>query len=257
MRPLTIIIPTYNEADNLKELLPLVEWADELLIVDSFSTDETIPIAESYGARILQRSYQNSANQKNWTIPQAQHEWIFLIDADERPSIALIQEIKAILAEPVNREMPMAYWVARQNIFMGKLIRFSGWQNDAVIRFFHRDHCRYEEKAVHAEIITTAKVAKLKHQLIHYTYKSMSHFLAKMERYAYWSAKDHLTKTPRITFFHLHIKPAFRFFKHYILKQGFRDGKVGYIVSKVMAWGVFLRYTFMREMLESKKQKNQ
>ena len=82
----------------------------------------------------------------------------------------------------------------------------------------------------------------------------MSHFLAKMERYAYWSAKDHLLKTSRITFFHLHIKPAFRFFKHYVLKQGFRDGKVGYIISRVMAWGVFLRYVLMREMIKAEQE---
>jgi glycosyltransferase involved in cell wall biosynthesis len=245
MQKLTVIIPTYNEAENLKELLPLVSWADELLVVDSFSEDDSVEIANAFGAKVLERKYENSANQKNWTIPQAKNEWILLIDADERPTEALIKEVKAILATKPEEE---AFWIGRDNYFMNKQIRFSGWQGDAVIRLFKRDHCRYEEKAVHAEIITNGKVGRLTGRLKHYTYKSMQQFLRKMERYAVWSAKDYAQKTKKITFYHLNIKPAFRFFKHYILKQGFRDGKVGFIVCKVLAWGVFLRYVMMQEM---------
>lgn len=245
MQALTVIIPTFNEADNLRELLPLVDWAEELLVVDSFSTDKTVEIAKAHGAKVLERAYENSANQKNWTIPQAKHEWILLIDADERPTAALIAEVKAILQSPKEE---VAYWIRRDVFFMGKRIRFSGWQRDAVIRLFKRDDCRYEEKAVHAEIISQGKVGKLKGHFEHYTYKSMQHFLAKMERYAVWSAKDYAPKTPRINFYHLRIKPAFRFFKHYILKQGFRDGQAGYIICKILAWGVFLRYVMMQEM---------
>lgn len=245
MQALTIIIPTFNEADNLRELLPLVDWADELLIVDSFSTDATVELAKAHGAKVLERTYENSANQKNWTIPQAKHEWILLIDADERPTAALLAEVKAILAKS---DEQVAYWIGRDNFFMGKKIHFSGWQGDAVIRLFKRDACRYEEKAVHAEILTKGKVGQLNGRLEHYTYKSMQQFLDKMERYAYWSARDYALKTKKINFYHLYIKPAFRFFKHYILKQGFRDGKVGYIVCKVLAWGVFLRYVMLQEM---------
>ena len=248
MQAVTILIPTYNEAENLRQLLPLVTWADEVLVVDSYSTDDTVEVAKSMGAKVIQREYGNSANQKNWAIPQATHEWIFLIDADERPTPKLIEELKQVLSQPQNIETPVAYWIGRNNFFLGKHIRFSGWQNDAVIRLFKRDDCRYEEKEVHAEVITKGKVAKLKGRFEHYTYKDMAHFLAKMERYAYWSAKDHLTKTKRITWFHLYLKPGFRFFKHYILKQGFRDGKEGLIVCKVLAWGVFLRYVLMIEI---------
>ncbi len=247
MKKLSIIVPTFNEADNLKELLPLLLWADELIVVDSFSTDNSVEIANQFGARVIQREYINSASQKNWAIPQASNEWIFLVDADERPSAELLSEIKKILEQPEKPGDPVAYWIGRDNYFLGKQIRFSGWQNDAVIRLFKRDNCKYAEKEVHSEIIAEGTVGKLKERLLHYTYKNMSHFLAKMERYAKWSAADYDAKTGNITWFHLYLKPAFRFFKHYILKQGFRDGKVGLIVCKVLAWGVFLRYVYLLE----------
>ena len=250
MKKFSIIVPTFNEADNLKELLPLLLWADELIVVDSFSTDNSVEIANQFGARVIQREYLNSASQKNWAIPQASNEWIFLVDADERPSAELLSEIKKILEQPEKPGDPVAYWIGRDNFFLGKQIRFSGWQNDAVIRLFKRDNCKYAEKEVHSEIIAEGTVGKLKERLLHYTYKNMSHFLAKMERYAKWSAGDYDAKTGKIGWFHLYLKPAFRFFKHYILKQGFRDGKEGIIISKVMAWSVFLRYV---NLLEKRK----
>jgi len=246
MRQLTVIIPTYNEEMHIGPLLKSVQWADELIVVDSFSTDRTVEIAQTMGAKILQREYIHSANQKNWTIPQATHEWILLIDADERPSPELIQEIKDFLAS--GQEEYAAFWIGRKNHFMGQHVRYSGWQNDAVIRLFKRDVCRYEDKHVHAEIITQGKVGQLQGKLVHYTHRSIEHFLTKMQRYAHWSAKDYYSKTPKVTLYHLALKPFFRFIKHYILQGGILDGRVGFIVSSIMAWGVFLRYTKIKEM---------
>jgi len=249
--PITVIIPCYNEAQNMRELLESVKWADEIMVVDSFSTDDTVEIAREYTDRVLQRKYINSAHQKNWAIPQATHKWILLVDADERVSSELRTEIEEILE---NEPEEAAFWIGRKNYFMGKLVRYSGWQNDAVIRLFRRDVCQYEEKSVHAEIITTGKIGRLKHRLIHNTYKNIDHFLAKMNRYAQLSALDYVEKTPCVTLYHLCLKPAFRFFKHYILKLGFLDGKVGFIISTIMAWGVFLRYVNIRELRMMKKE---
>ncbi len=243
--PITVIIPCYNETQNMRDLLKSVKWADEIMVVDSFSTDDTVTIAREYTDVILQRKYINSANQKNWAIPQATHEWILLVDADERVPPELKAEIMEVLS---NEPEEAAFWIGRENYFMGKLVRYSGWQNDAVIRLFRRDACRYEEKAVHAEIITTGNIGRLKHRLIHNTYRDMAHFMDKMNRYARLSALDYAPKTPRVTLYHLWLKPAFRFFKHYILKLGFLDGKVGLTISKIMAWGVYQRYVNIREM---------
>lgn len=239
MNQLTVIITCYNEAHNMRDLLESVKWADEIMVVDSYSTDETLEIAREYTDFILQREYTTPANQKNWAIPQANHEWILLLDADERVTPALREEVLQVVE---SQPKEVAFWIGRENYFMRKRVRYSGWQNDAVIRLFRRDDCRYDNKAVHEEIETTGKVGRLQAKLIHNTYKDMAHFLEKMRRYARLSALDYSEKTSRVTLYHLWIKPAFRFFKHYILKLGFLDGKVGFIISVIMAWGVFLRY---------------
>ncbi len=234
----TVIITTYNESLNIRAILENVKWAEEIMIVDSFSTDDTLDIAREYTDFIVQHEYINAAAQKNWAIPQATHDWVLIMDADERLPAELQAEIQQTLEAPDKS----AYRLRLHNYFMGKRVRYSGWQNDTVVRLFKRDECRYEEKYVHADMITQGEIGELQHPYLHYTYRDMAHFLAKMERYARWSAIDYAPKTPRVTLYHLWVKPAFRFFKHYFLKLGFLDGKVGFVISKIMAWGVFLRY---------------
>lgn len=254
MRSISVIITTFNEEHNIKGVLESVRWADEILIVDSFSTDQTLEWARNYPVKILQRSYQGPADQKNWAIPQAAHEWILLLDADERVTLDLQQEILKILGQ---KDIPFdAFWIGRQNYFMGKKVRFSGWQGDAVIRLFRRDLCRYNDQQVHEEIISEGiRTGRLKNKMEHYTFKDTGHFLDKMRRYALWSAQDHAQKTPRVTFFHLYFKPLFRFLKHFVWQGGFLDGQIGFIISRIMAWGVFLRYLYLLEQHKGKKSK--
>lgn len=245
---LTVIIPVFNEEDNLKELLPMLTWADEVMIIDSFSTDNTLNIAESYNVKILQHEYNGPAFQKNWAIPQARNKWVLIFDADERPTDKMISEIREILKNPFYN----AYWIKRKNFFMGKEVYYSGWQNDKVIRLFKRDLCRYKETKVHEEIETEGKVGMLKEPMLHYTFKNLEHFKDKVERYARWSAEDYDKKTGKITFYHLYLKPAFRFIKHYFIKFGFLDGKVGLKISRLMASGVQKRYKYLKEMRNHK-----
>ncbi len=242
---LSILITTYNEADNIVACLQSVAWAEECWVVDSYSSDATVALATAQGATVVQRAYKGPADQKNWAIPQLSNEWVLVLDADERCSETLQKEIRSIIA----RNPPFdAFWIPRENFFMGQKIRYSGWQNDRVIRLIRRDVCRYNDKQVHEEIeITGIRVSTLSTPLQHFTFKNTSHFLEKQQRYALWSAKDHTAKTPRVGYFHLWIKPFFRFFKHFILKKGFLDGKVGFVISALMAWGVFLRYVHLLE----------
>lgn len=247
MQKLSVIITTHNESHNIRGVLESVAWAAEIMIVDSFSTDDTVQIAKEYTDFVVQREYTGPADQKNWAIPQVRHQWILLLDADERVTPALKAEIKTWLLQD---EIPYdAFWIGRQNYFMGKKVRYSGWQGDAVVRFFRRDVCRYNDKQVHEEIITEGiRVSRLKAKMVHYTFKTTRHFLDKMHRYADWSAQDHLHKTPKVTYYHLFLKPLFRFFKHFFFQKGFLDGKVGFIISVIMAWGVFLRYVKIKEV---------
>ena len=140
---ISAIIPTFNEEDHIIDAIESLAWADEIIVVDSFSTDNTVALAQSKGVKILQRNYEYSASQKNWAIPQASYDWVFILDADERVKDNLKKEISKIKnSQPKND----AYWVPRQNHFMGRKISFSGWQGDKVIRLFNRKKCHYEDK---------------------------------------------------------------------------------------------------------------
>lgn len=233
------IIPTYNEEENIEKCIQSVLWADEIIIIDSFSTDSTIEIAEKYPVKVVQHEYINSATQKNWIIPQAKHEWIFLLDADEYASEPLIAEVKGLLQSEPSHD---AYWINRKNFFMGKKVNFSGWQNDKVIRLFKRDQCRYEDKNVHAEIITEGTISKLNSPIMHNTYKGLNHFIGKINWYSSWKAYDKIEKGSSTNFiFNVIIKPWYRFFYHYILRLGIFDGKVGFVISILNAYDVMLR----------------
>lgn len=240
MEQLTAIVPTYNEAHNVEGVLESVNFADEVMLVDSYSTDGTVDRARALNPRILQRAFDYPASQKNWAIPQATHEWILLLDADERVTPALEAEIKTILKDPPDDID--GYWIYRRNHFMGQAVKYSGWQNDKVVRLFRRDRCRYEDKMVHEEITTKGKLGFLKERLYHNTYVSMDHYVKKLDRYAYWQAIDYDTRTKKITPFHLFVKPIWRFFKHYVLQQGFRDGFVGFTISYLQSYALVMRY---------------
>ena len=249
MEKITAIIPTFNEEHNIAAAIDSVSWANEVIVVDSFSIDKTVDIAKEKGVRLLQREYENSASQKNWTIPQATHSWIFLLDADERVSDKLKMEINELLSKPDLKE---AYWIRRSNYFMNKKVRFSGWQGDKVIRLFKRDKCKYQDKHVHSEIVCDGEVGFLKSKLEHYTFKNISHYLEKWDRYSSWSAQDHYNRGQKPSIFHFVFKPAFRFFRDYVLRLGFLDGLTGLIVCSLSSMGIFMRYLKLKQILKDK-----
>lgn len=251
MQKLTAIIPTGNEIANIKEVIASVSFADEILVVDSFSTDGTYDKAKELATKVIRREYEYSASQKNWAIPQAEHQWILLLDADERVTPELEQEIKGILQNPT--EDTVAYWIGRANHFMGKRVNYSGWRNDKVIRLFKRDFCKYEDKHVHAEIIADGKVGRLKNKFHHNTYVSLDKFIEKLNRYATWQAKDYDKKTGLLTPYHFVIKPFWGFFKHYVIQSGFRDGVVGLTISYLQGYAVFMRYAKLWLLRKNRK----
>ncbi len=240
MIKITAIIPTGNERHNIEAVIASVDFADEILVVDSLSTDGTFEKAQELATKVIRRDFQYAASQKNWAIPQAKYEWILLLDADERVTPELKAEILEILNNP-NPEF-VAYWIGRVNHFMGERVNYSGWRNDKVIRLFKRDLCKYEDKFVHEEIIAEGKVGFLKNKLIHYTYVSLDNYVEKMNRYATWQAKDYDKKTGKLSLYHFVLKPFWGFFKHYIVQSGFRDGVVGLTIGYMQGYVVFMRY---------------
>ena len=240
MNKLTALIPAGNEIHNIKEVIASVDFADEILVVDSNSSDGTYELALELADKVIRRDYINSASQKNWAIPQAKHEWILLVDADERVTPELKDEILTILQ--TSQQNHVAYWIGRNNHFMGEKVNYSGWRNDKVIRLFRRDLCKYEEKRVHAEIIANGTVGKLNNKLFHNSYISLDNYIEKMNRYAWLQAQDYNEKTGILTPYHFILKPIWRFFKHYVIQLGFLDGLIGFTIAWIQVYVVFMRY---------------
>jgi glycosyltransferase involved in cell wall biosynthesis len=249
--PITAIIPCYNEEHNIVDALQSVSFCDEVILVDSYSTDNTVTLAQPYYDKLLQREYIHSASQKNWAIPQASNEWVLLVDADERVTPALQKEVIEALHSSQRSEV--AYWIGRTNFFMGKQVRYSGWRNDKVIRFFKKSCCRYADLHVHAEIEASGPIGHFAHNLLHYKYVTMDRHIKKLQRYAALQARDYDSRTGKITLYHMMIKPAYGFFKHFILQKGFLDGFVGLTIAYLRAYMIFMRYVklyLLRKNLE-------
>jgi len=245
---LTVLVPCYNVEAILRPCLESVApIADELLVVDSGSTDRTRAIAAEFTDRILVHEYVHSAAQKNWTIPQAAHEWVLVIDTDERATPALQREIRALLdGEPAHD----GYRIRRRNHFFGKPIRHCGWERDDVLRLFRRDLSRYEDKHVHADVLVQGgNVGRLQGELVHYTYTSFDQYLEKFGRYTTWSARDLREAGKRPTAWNLLARPAFRFLRMYVWRRGFLDGRAGLILCALAAFSVFMKYAKLWGML--------
>ncbi len=252
MEKISAIIPCFNEEVNIKDAIESCLFADEIIVVDSFSTDRTVEIIKEYPqVKLLQHEYIHSAAQKNWTIPQAMHDWIFLLDADERTTPKLIKEVKKIVAQ---NPVEVAFWIGRDNYFMDKKLNHV-WKGDAVIRLFRKSKCQYEDKHVHAEVLAQGKVGRLQNKLIHDTYKGkgLEAHLVKGMRYTTWAALDRVDKIKKVTLYHLLIKPFFAFLKRYVLQLGVLDGKPGFIISCMGAWNVFIRNVKVWRMHQGEK----
>ena len=242
MEKVTAIIPTGNEERHIVDAIKSVQWADEVLVVDSLSSDKTVELAKANGARVIQREYGYSASQKNWAIPQAANTWIFLLDADERCTPELEKEIKALLTHGTSHH---AFWIHRVNHFMGKKINYSGWQGDKVVRLFRRDTCKYQDLKVHAEIESTGSISKLRQKILHYTYVDLTSYLKKADRYTTWGALDRFEKFQKsgkkIGFGYLLMRPIGRFLRHFVWRLGFLDGTHGLVVSMLSTYNIFIR----------------
>jgi glycosyltransferase involved in cell wall biosynthesis len=239
LEKLTAIIPTLNEEKNIQRAIDSVSFADEVLVIDSFSTDKTVEIVTSNSnVKLIQRVFDNFSNQKNFAIQQAKYNWIFLLDADEEVTEKLEKEIKTKLETPHNFK---GFFIFRNFFFKDKKVNFSGWQRDKVIRLFKKNENFYLGK-VHEKIQSKGEVGFLKGRINHYSYKNEKQYKAKLIKYAKLQAEELIDKDAYVTPFHIVFKPVIRFFIHYFIKLGFLDGKRGVIMSYLSAYGVYKRY---------------
>ena len=234
MTKLSVIIPTYNEALYIKNALLSVKFADEIIVIDSFSTDETVKIAKDFGCKVVSRKFDNFSNQKNHALQFATGKWVLFIDADERIPFPLKQEI----LEAMDSEKHTAYKLNFPHFYMN---RFLYHHSDNVTRLVIREKCHFEG-SVHEKLVVEGSTGKLKNPVLHFTYKGLMHYISKKDSYAWFQAEQMLKKGKKTTYFHLAFKPFYRFFNSYILRGGFMDGIPGLTVAVINAYGVFSRY---------------
>lgn len=234
MKKLSVIIPTFNEEAYLKNALRSVSFADEIIVIDSLSTDKTVEIAETFGCKVLHRKFDNFSNQKNHALQYATGKWVLFIDGDERITYKLKQEI----LQAIETGKHAGYKLNFPHFYMN---RFLYHHSDNVTRLVLREKCRFEG-SVHEKLIVDGSIGKLKNPVLHFTYKGLMHYISKKDSYAWFQAKQLLNKGKKATYFHLAFKPFYRFFSSYILRGGFRDGIPGLAVASINAYGVFSRY---------------
>lgn len=232
----TVIIPTFNSELYLSKLLEsVVGWADEVIVCDSFSTDNTLEIARSHGVRILQHEYINSAKQKNWAIPQASHEWVMIIDSDELPEVALKEEITEFL-ENVEPDVELAH-IPRKNLFWGSMLGKGVGYPDYQSRLFRRDKGRYNGREVHAQVTVPGKEVRLKNALIHDDFTDISSWWLRNNRYYRYELDECIKQGKKWNFKIQYAKPFAIFLLLYFRRGLFRYGFKGYFVA--LQWFVY------------------
>jgi glycosyltransferase involved in cell wall biosynthesis len=250
--PVSAIIHTLNEVEQIEECLRSVEWADEIYLVDSFSTDGTVErVREKFPrARVEQRQYLGAASTKNYAIDRAAHDWIFVIDADERVTPELRDELLRTLAGPLDH---WAYSVGRRNFMLGKEVKYSGLQRDRVTRLFHREHARYPNKRVHADLLVDGRTYDLRHKMLHYYIRSFDHMIAKMTRYANWGAAQMFIEGRTTSLTDILGHTLGKFLRDYVANLGFLDGVRGLISVGMHVYYTFWKYAKLWEMTQLKR----
>lgn len=236
--PISALAICYNEEDNVKRFVESLSFADEIIFVDSFSTDKTVEIAENLGVKVLKREFKNFSDQRNFAIAQAKNDWILFFDLDEIISKNLESEIVKTLTNPKDK---VAFFIKRNFHFMGKKIRFGGWQNDRAIRLFNKKFCKYEG-LVHERVVAQGNVCTLKNSLHHYSYKNFDNYNDKLNLYSKLQAENLYKKKQRPSFYHFFIRPSYRFLWQYFFRLGILDGKEGFILAYLHSFSVFKRY---------------
>jgi glycosyltransferase involved in cell wall biosynthesis len=235
---LTVTVITWNEEERLRPCLESVDWAQEIVVVDALSTDKTVEIAREFTDRVWTRPWPGFPLQKNFALDQATAEWVLSLDADERVTPQLRDEIERVIQEegPAN-----GYQIPRKNFFWGAWVRHGRLYPDYQLRLFRRGRGRFVEQIVHESVVVTGRVDRLASPLIHQSYRSLEEFVYRSNRYSTLAAQDWLKRGKRVGMGDLVLRPLWRFLSMYALGLGFLDGWRGLVLAILYAHYVFLR----------------
>ncbi len=241
---LTVFIIAYNSEKKIEACLKSVQWADEIIVVDSFSSDRTAELSRKLGARVYNREFKNYADQKNYALSLVQTPWALSLDSDEAVSGPLKEEILRALAS--NPEAA-AYRIPRESFIFGRKFRFTGTQDDAPVRLLRAGRARFEQP-VHEVVKVEGDTGKLSNPIFHFTYDSVEDYLSRLNRYTGLEAAYLKSKNTPLSWRDFFLRPTAVFFRLYILKQGFRDGMEGFFFSAFSAFYTLIKYAKYREL---------
>jgi glycosyltransferase involved in cell wall biosynthesis len=242
---LSVVIITKNEEANLPRCLDSVRFADQVIVVDSHSTDRTVEIARQCGTRVETTEWQGFGKAKQKALSLAEGEWVLSIDADEQVSAELASEIQSIIMHDADA---VGYEIPRLTNFLGRWIRHCGWYPDPVLRLFRRGRGKFTDDLVHERVLVDGPVGRCRHDLLHYSYPTLDVFFEKFNRYTTEGAVQEAARGRRAGIFDLTIRPFVSFIKHYISKAGFLDGVEGFLVSALSSSAVFVKYAKLRQL---------
>jgi glycosyltransferase involved in cell wall biosynthesis len=248
-KPVTAYTLTFNEAGQIRAVLESVKWADEIIIVDSFSTDGTVEIAREFGAKIISENFCGFGKLRNFALAAAKHDWMFSIDADERCTPEFVDELRETLVEPKHA----AYFVPRRNTFLGKPVRFGGMYPDyRQPQVFDRRKFRYREDPVHESFHCDGSIGHFKNFIWQHPWPTLKVIMQKGDRYTTLVARQRFEKGRRAGVAQLLGHPPAAFFKKYLLQQGFRDGVPGLMIAMLHAFFTFVKFAKLWELQQSR-----
>ena len=248
---ISICVITFNEENNIRACLESVKWADEIIVVDSLSTDRTVEIAREYTDCIIQRPWPGHVEQKNFALAQAQSDWVLCLDADERVSPELANEIKNVLSTD---NVPEAGFIMpRKTHYLGRWITHGGWYPGRKLRLVRRGEARWKGINPHDHLYVEGSVGKLTGDIYHYTYKDIADHLNTIDKFTTIAAKEMCARGKGIAPAHMLLNPCAKFLKMYLLRLGFLDGLAGFVVAVLSSYYVFLKYAKLWELQRVKK----
>lgn len=244
-RPLSAVVISLNERERIAACLESLSFADEILVVDSGSTDGTVEIARERADRVVHMPWKGFGPQKQAAVEMAAHDAVLVVDCDERVTPELAGEIAVVLS---GDRMLAGYSIPRRTFLGEKEIRHCGWYPDRTVRLFDRRRARFTDSAVHERVVVDGEVGALHGHLLHYSFPSVSDLFRKMDRYTDLSARQMFEEGRRCRFVDLAVRPALAFAKSYVLRAGFLDGVEGFVIGAAAAMHVFAKYAKLRDL---------
>lgn len=238
--PLTIVVPARDEGHRIEEFIRAHPWADEIVVADNGSADDTAPRARALGARVVDAAGLTIAGARNAGAAAARNEWILALDTDERVTPLLAEELPRLLTAASAH----AYEVRRRNLYLGREQRRGRWGRDWIVRLYRRGH-RFVDTPVHERLEDVADTGTLAGEIDHDPYRDLSHHMAKMDRYAKWGAERLWREGRRASVADLALRPLWRFVKAYLFGLSFLDGRFGLVTSLLGAQTAFLKYAHL------------